>query len=73
MDGSFWKVQIPVSFVSSCVSSVVPDMQEVQTSYRLWMKSMLVHYNPVHTEHPEIYKRTARNVTEVIEGRSYPI
>ena len=28
---------------------------------------------PVHTEHPEIYKRTAKNVTEVIEGRSYPI
>ena len=28
---------------------------------------------PVHTEHPEIYKRTAKNVTEVIEGGSYRI
>ena len=28
---------------------------------------------PVHTEHPEIYKRTAKNVIEVIEGRRYPI
>jgi ribonuclease J len=28
---------------------------------------------PVHTEHPEVYKRTAKNVTEVIEGRSYRI
>ena len=28
---------------------------------------------PVHTEHPEIYKRTAKNVIEVIEGRSYRI
>lgn len=25
-------------------SVIVPDMQEVETSYRLWMKSMLVHY-----------------------------
>ena len=28
---------------------------------------------PVHTEHAEIYKKTAKNVTEVIEGRSYPV
>jgi ribonuclease J len=28
---------------------------------------------PVHTEHPEIYKRTAENVIEVIEGRSYSL
>jgi hypothetical protein len=28
---------------------------------------------PVHTEHPEIYKRTVKNVIEIIEGRSYPI
>jgi ribonuclease J len=28
---------------------------------------------PVHTEHPEIYKRIVGNVVEVIEGRSYSI
>lgn len=27
----------------------------------------------VHTEHPEIYKRTAKNVIEVIEGRPYSL
>jgi ribonuclease J len=26
---------------------------------------------PVHTEHPDIYKRTAKNIIEPVEGRSY--
>ena len=32
--------------ILECTNSsvIVPDMQEVETSYRLWMKSMLVHY-----------------------------
>jgi len=28
---------------------------------------------PVHTEHPEIHKRTVKNVTEAIEGRTYSL
>ena len=28
---------------------------------------------PVHTEHPEIYKRSCKNIIEVIEGRSYSL
>ena len=28
---------------------------------------------PIHTTHPEIYKKTVKNVVEIIEGHAYPI
>jgi ribonuclease J len=28
---------------------------------------------PVHTTHPEIYKKIAKNVIEIVEGQSYPL
>ena len=47
-------------------NAIVRDMREVRDLLQIMNEIDPRTLYPVHTEHPEIYKRTAKNIIEVI-------